>query len=83
MPGLAERFPIEEILLLEVDLRKMLGPLLNLDPTGGTGGISTAIMIERKPEFLCRIEQRRIAGHRSASAFGMKKRHQRHPRASI
>jgi hypothetical protein len=49
VPGLTQRFPIQEILFLEVDLGQVLGTLLDLDTTGGTGSISSAIMIERKP----------------------------------
>ena len=44
MPRLAERFSIKEILLLEIDLRQMLRPLLDLHPTRCTGGIASAVM---------------------------------------
>jgi hypothetical protein len=49
VPGLTQRFSIQEILFLEVDLGQMLCTLLDLDTTGGTGRISSAVMIERKP----------------------------------
>jgi hypothetical protein len=83
MPWFAQRFTVKKILLLEVDFRQMLGTLLDLDTTGRARGIASAIMIKREPQFLRGIKQSGVPWNRSASAFGMKKRHQRHPRASF
>ena len=57
MPRLTEGFPIEEILLIKVDLRQVLGTDLHFDPTGGAGGIPTTIVVQRKPENLRRLQQ--------------------------
>jgi hypothetical protein len=46
MPGLTEGLPIEQILLIEVDLRQVLGTNLDFDPTGGAGGVTTTIVIQ-------------------------------------
>jgi hypothetical protein len=83
VPGFAERFPVQKVLFFEVDLRQMLGALLDLHTTRGAGGIASAIMIEGEPQLLGGIEQCRIQGDFAASALGMKKRHQRHLHASI
>ena len=52
-----ERFPIEQILLLELDLREMLLPHLNLDPARRTGCVPAAIVIQTKSQFLGGIKQ--------------------------
>ncbi|MCG3773771.1 MAG: hypothetical protein JW395_0585 [Nitrospira sp.] len=56
MPGLAEGFPIEEVLLIEVDLRQILGAHLHFDPAGGTGGVPTTIVVQSTPKQLRRFQ---------------------------
>jgi hypothetical protein len=60
MPGLDEGFPIEEILLIEVDLRQILSAHLYFDATGGAGGVPTTIVVQPTPEQLRRLQQRGI-----------------------
>jgi hypothetical protein len=56
MPGLAEGLPIEKILLIEVDLRQVLGAHLHFNPTGGAGSVSATIVIQPTPEQLRRLQ---------------------------
>jgi hypothetical protein len=78
MPRLAKGFAIKEILFIKVDLRQILGAELYLDPAGGTGGVPTTIVIQRTPEQLRGLQQRRIGLNFSALAISMEKRHARH-----
>jgi hypothetical protein len=55
VPRLTEGFSIEKVLLIEVDLRQILGADLYFDPTGGAGGIPTTIVIQHKPKQLRRF----------------------------
>jgi hypothetical protein len=50
MPWLGKCLTIEQILLVEINLRQVLFAELNLYSTGGTGGVSSTIMSEWKPQ---------------------------------
>src|SRR5690242_19165743 len=83
MPGFTQRFAIQKVLLLEVDLRQMLCALLDLHTTGRAGGIASAVVVQREAQFLGGIKQGGVSWHGSASASGRKKPPQRHPGASF
>jgi len=57
MSGLAQVFPIEEILFVKIDLRELIKAGLDLDPAGCAGGIAPAVVIEGKPERFGRFQQ--------------------------
>ena len=62
-----QRFPIKQVLLVEIDLREMLMACLNLDTAGRAGGIPSTVMVQPKTHFLCRIKERNVLVYLSAS----------------
>src|SRR5262249_54074651 len=76
--GLAERLAVQEILFLELDFRKMLAAIPDLDAASRAGGIPSAIVIQREAQLLGCIEQGRIPRDCPALALRMEKRHTWH-----
>jgi hypothetical protein len=68
MVRLRQRFPIQQVLLVEIDLRKMLMPYLDLDAAGRAGGIPSTVVVQPKTHFLCRIKERSVLVYFSASS---------------
>jgi hypothetical protein len=69
MPWFAQRFSVQQILFVKIDLREVLVPNLNLDTTGRTRCISAAIVVQRKSKRFRRIEERDVHVHLSTSSF--------------
>ena len=73
MPSLRQRLTVQQILLIEIDLRQMLLPDLHLNPAGCTGGVPTAIVIERKTQCLRDLQESQSMRNLAAFAFRVKK----------
>ena len=72
--SLDQVFPIQEVLLVEIDLGQVLTPTLDLHPAGGAGRIAAAVMRQRKPERLGRLQDRGVRRDLPAQALGMDER---------
>jgi hypothetical protein len=78
VPWLGQCFTIQQVLLVEIDLREMLLAHLNLDPARRTGCIPAAIVIQAKSQLLGGIQQRDVLINLSASPVRVQKRHSWH-----
>src|SRR6476661_9425223 len=80
MPSLRQRLTVQQILLIEIDLRQMLLPDLHLNPASCTGGVPAAIVIERKTQCLRGLQKSQSMRNLAAFAFRVKKSNLRHIR---
>jgi hypothetical protein len=78
MPRLREGFTVQKILFVEINLGQILPAQLHLNPTGCTGCIPTAIMIELKPEYLGSLQQGEVRFDLPAAPLRVEKTHTRH-----
>jgi hypothetical protein len=78
MPWFRQCFTIQQVLFVEIDLREMLLPHLNLDSARRTRRVPAAIVIQAKSQFLGGIKQRDVLINFSTSPVRVKKRHSWH-----
>src|SRR5207245_2475902 len=71
MESLGQVFPIQEVLLVKIDLGQVLPSALDLHPAGGAGRIASAVMRQRKAERLSRLQDRGGWRDLPAQALGM------------
>jgi hypothetical protein len=57
MPWLRQRFTIQQVLLVEIDLREMLLPNLDLHSAGRAGSISSTVVAQSKSDFFRSLEK--------------------------
>jgi hypothetical protein len=55
MVRLAQGFPIQQVLLVKIDLRELVMSHLHFDPTGGTGRIPSTVVIQGKTKRFGRV----------------------------
>src|SRR5207245_3459014 len=72
--SLGQVFPVQEVLLVKIDLGQVLPPALDLHPAGGAGRIAAAVMRQRKAERLGRLQDRGVRRDLPAQALGMDER---------
>jgi len=78
MPWLRQRFAIQQVLLVEINLREMLLSHLNLNPARRTGRVPAAIVIQSESQFLRGLKKRDVLINLSTSPVRVKKRHSWH-----
>src|SRR5207247_4669502 len=79
MESLGQVFPIQEVLLVKIDLGQVLPSALDLHPAGGAGRIAAAVMRQRKAKRLGRLQDRGVRRDLPAQAQGDGERDPRQP----
>src|SRR5437867_566850 len=74
MESLGQVFPIQEVLLVKIDLGEVLPSALDIHPAGRAGGIASAVMRKWKAERLGRLQDRGTRRDLPAQALGMDER---------
>ena len=61
MPGLTQRFPIQEVLLVKIDFRELVQAGLDFHPAGGATGVGAAAVEDVHPGVLLDGEDQPLA----------------------
>jgi hypothetical protein len=67
MPWLRQCFSIQQVLLVEIDLREVLMPHLDLHSAGRAGGISSTVVVQPESHFFGGLEKGNVLFHVPAS----------------
>src|SRR5207245_9309638 len=71
MESLGQVFPIQDVLLVKIDLGQVLPSALDLHPPGGAGRIASAVLRQRQAERVRRLKDRGVRRDVPAHARGL------------